>query len=285
MNSSSPASPKRIISAYDKEPNFDEVDACEADAIANYDYEKAQYLYETRLAMNVTDVNDQQNHYQEQLENYTNHYNEILNQTKEHNQQQYEKDCEEAKQRLQQRLEELVAQQQAEMDALQEKWKEARENEKEHVEKNVQTLLSSSQLLAKSHRYTEAIAMRDKAMTIKKHVRQPEIDQCDSDFRNQFDQMYERHEKAIKELIAQHEALIQLFNEKLEANNKTAEANYRIEDAYASVEIMDTVLEQSKNPSATIAVVQHFSPRKSQKLNKSLRNSTGFDSPSKHSEK
>ena len=251
------------MNQFNRETNakFDEIDDDEARAIEEYNYEQAEFLYNSRCVMADAHVDEAKKHYEQQLTNYNNRFAELLEQKRNMNQQKYDSDCSEARERLRQRIDDLSAAQLNELHELEDRWREAREFQRAQIEKTVQTLLSSSQLLAKSHRYQEAIAMRDKARAIQKRQRHPKIDECDADFQEQFKQMLLRHEQAFEELIAQHEALIALFQEKLEAANNTAAAECNIDEAYASVEIMDTALLDTRNQDAAVAVVQHFSPR------------------------
>ncbi|OHS97732.1 hypothetical protein TRFO_35975 [Tritrichomonas foetus] len=251
----------------DTTAKFDEIDDDEAKAIEEYNYEQAEFLYNSRCVMAEAHITEAKNHYEDQRQKYNDRFLDLLNQKRSQNQEKFEHDCEEARQRLQQRIEDLNASQKDELHELEGRWREARSYQRTQIEKTVETLLSSSQLLAKSHRYQEAIAMRDKARGIQRRQRHPKIDECDADFQEQFKQMLLRHEQAFEELIAQHEALIRLFEEKLEAANNTAEAECHIDEAYASVEIMDTALLDTKNQDAAVPVVQHFSPR----ANKSRR--------------
>lgn len=240
---------------------YDDMDADEAKAIEEYDYEQARFLYNSKCVMKEAHVKEAKVHYEKQLSNYKDKFAELLTQKLQENQEKYDQDCEEARQRLQQRMDELAEAQKGELHELEERWREARAYQKEQINKTVRTLLSSSQLLAKSHRYDEAIDMRDKARALEKRNLHPKIIECDQDFEEQFKQMLLRQEQAFEELINQHEALLDLYREKLAAANNTAKAECQIDEAYASVEIMDTALLDKANPDAAVAVVQHFSPR------------------------
>ncbi|KAK8860200.1 hypothetical protein M9Y10_011864 [Tritrichomonas musculus] len=266
------------INTYNTDTNqkFNEIDADEARAIEEYDYEQAQFLYNSRCVMQDAHINEAKNHYEQQLQNYKERFAELLQKKQQENEDKFNHDCDEARQRLQQRIEDLDASQKAELRELEQRWREARNYQQKQVDKTVQTLLSSSQLLAKSHRYQEAIEMRDKARTMQKRHHHPNIDECDEDFQDQFKQMLLRQEQAFEELIAQHEALIDLYREKLEAANNTAEAECQIDEAYMSVEIMDTALLDTRNQDAAVAVVQHFSPRARKSGRRSLQNSSSL---------
>jgi ribosomal protein S12 methylthiotransferase accessory factor YcaO len=129
--------------------------------------------------------------------------------------------------------------------------------------KSASTLLSSSQLLAKSHRFTEAIAMRDKARAMQSRVRHPTIKAIDTEYQEQFRQTLSRHKCTLKDLVAQHEALLKFLAEKRDAANRTAEADSDVRAAYASVEIIDVAMGDDQNQDVCIPVVRHFSPKKS----------------------
>lgn len=272
------ASKSGSINTYNTDTNqkFSEIDADELRAIEEYDYEQAQFLYNSRCVMQDAHINEAKNHYEQQLQNYKEKFAELLQKKQQENEDKFNHDCDEARQRLQQRIEELDASQKAELHELEQRWREARNYQQKQIDKTVRTLLSSSQLLAKSHRYQEAIEMRDKARTMQKRHHHPTIDECDEDFQDQFKQMLLRQEQAFEELIAQHEALIELYREKLEAANNTAEAECQIDEAYMSVEIMDTALLDTRNQDAAVAVVQHFSPRARKSGRRSLQNSSSI---------
>jgi DNA repair exonuclease SbcCD ATPase subunit len=238
------------------------LEVSEQEAIANYDYEQARFIVASRQKLRDENIAEATRHYEQELEEYNRKFSEILSKKKARNQEAYERDLEDAKQRLRKQIAELEAIQKNELNALQKRWQEARSYQQKQICQTVETLLSSSQLLAKAHRFDEAISMRNKAQMTQKRVRHPSIDEIDEDYGGQFKQALARHEQAFQELIKQHEAFKVLLSERQKAADETAQSEDNIEAAYASVEIMDTALFDEKNPDVTLPVLKHFSPRR-----------------------
>ena len=240
-----------------------DMDAQELEAINEYDYEKAMLLYERQNQLRAMNVEEAKEHYEQQMLNRSEELVEILRQRLEENEARFKEDTENARKRLQQRIEDLAAAQNDDMQKLEARWRAAREYQKKQIDKTVETMLSSSQLLAKSRQFQEAIEMRDKARAIEARKKHPSLDQIDAEFKQQFQIMLVRHERAFKELIAQHRDLVRLFEEKLNTANRTAEAECDIGHASSTLKIMNTALADSLNQEAAVPVVQHFSPRSS----------------------
>lgn len=251
----------RTIEPFPDAQDFDDLDKQELDAINDYDYETARFLCETRREMRNTNIQDATEHYTQQLEDYNTKFAKLLEEKKARNEENYQRDVEAALQRLEQRIDAMAEAQLRDLKELEGRWREARAYQTAQIEKSVRTLLSSSQLLAKSRRFDEAIEMRDKAREIEGRKKQPKIEECDREFREQFEQTLIRQELAFNELIEQHNELLALLEDKREAADRTAEAECSIDTAYAAVEIMDVALADDKNPDAAIPVVKHFSPR------------------------
>lgn len=249
-----------------QEADFDEQ---EIEAINGYDYEQALFLNQAREELRRTNVADATAHYEEQLEKCSRTYLERLDSKKDENRVQYEQALKEAQERLSERADALEASQMNDLRDLEGRWRAAREQEREQIAQTVETLLSSSQLLASSRHYHEAIEMRDKARALQSRVKHASIEECDSGFRKQFEDTLRRHEQAFAELEAQHVSFTKLLEAKWKAADRTAEAESKIDDAYASVEIMNTALEDDMNPEVAIPVVQHFSPRSKKSPSKS----------------
>jgi hypothetical protein len=248
------------------ELRFNEIDADEQAAIDSYDYEKARFLASARAELRNTNVKDATDHYERELKKYNTHFAKRLSDTKARNQQKYDTDSELAKEQLRTRIDELAELQHTELEALEARWREARSQERDQVSKSIDTLLSSSQLLAKSHRFGEAIAMRDRARAMQKRARHPNIEAVDAEYQEQFRRTLLRHNKALEELLAQHDALLNLLAERRDAADRTAEADLDVKAAYASVEIIDVAMCDEENQDVCIPVVRHFSPRKSAAL-------------------
>jgi hypothetical protein len=253
----------RTIQHYqpEAEARFREIEVNELAAIADYDYEKARFLATTRAELQTSNVVDATQHYQQQLAEYNNRCQQLLNDKKAANEQHYQEECGAAKRRLQKRVEELALLQEEELRELTGSWKEARRREQVAIEKTIAGLLSSSQLLAKSHRFQEAITMRDRARALEKSPTHPEIEIVDKDYKAQFERTLTRHEHAFSELTSQHEAFVKLLQEKRAVADRTAEAESGIGAAYGSVEVMGVVLGDRKNRDVALPIVKHFSPR------------------------
>ena len=240
---------------------FADMDEQEQRAIDDFDYEHAMFIHETKNQMQTTNVEDATRHYEQQLQAYKENYEKILLEKQEENMRRYEADLEAARVRLKQRIHELAEEQKRELKELEERWREARQFQQEQINKTVTTLLQSSQFLARSQKFHEAIEMRDKARALQKQKRHPQIDECDAEYNAQFQEMLQRHEIVLDELVQQHEEFVNLLNEKREAADKAAEAECSIDSAYGTVEIMDMALTDPDHPETAIPVVQHFSPR------------------------
>jgi hypothetical protein len=245
----------------DASADIAEMEEEEGEAIENYDYEKAMFLTAARKELRNTNIQDATAHYERQLEEYTIQFQQLLGRKKAANEEKYQRECKAATDRLQVRIDELAAAQKSDLEDLEKRWREARDEARAQIDKTVQTLLSSSKLLAKSKRFQEAIAIRDKARKIQSRKRHPSIDAVDQDYQDQFGQMLLRHEHAFDEMVARHEALLELFKEKRDTADRTAEGEHTVDGAYAPVEIMDTALCDTKNADVCIPVLQHFSPR------------------------
>ena len=240
-----------------------DIDAQELSAIEDYDYEKAMLLHESRLDKRSMNIEDAKGHYEQQMVMQSEELTETLKNRLQANLDKFKQEEENARKRLQQRIEDLAVAQRDDMQKLEARWREAREHQKKQIDNTVETMLASSQLLAKSKEFHKAIEMRDKARAIQARKSHPSIDQIDAEFRAQFQAMLKRHEQAFKELMSQHQDLIQLFEEKLNTANITAEAEFDSKYACSTRQIMDAALGDAENPEAAVPVVQHFSPRSS----------------------
>lgn len=249
--------------------------ATEESAIDNYDYEQAMILYQAKQNLHKTDIEAQTEHYSKQLDCFNEQIQNNLAIEKEKNQLIYEEACKKAEEDVDLQIMTLSSQQLDEMKALEAKWRDAREFERVQIMKKVENLLHSSKLLAKSHHFQEAIEMRDQAIKIRDSRHHPEIDQCDADYRKQFSILQEKHARALDDVVEQYYSLLRLLKQQLETNNTTAEAASIVDGATGPIQIMNTVINSSKNRDATIAVVQAVSPRKTgRKLQKrSYKNS------------
>ena len=241
------------------------------EAIENYDYEKAARIYQTHIDKHQTDISFQTEHYCKERDNINKEIQKKLEEEKANNQQIYENELQEAKSNLDKQITELSSQQLDEMKELEAKWREARESERAEIMKKVDVLLHSSQLLAKSHKFDEAIELRDKAFAYRDAPRHEEIEKVDKEYREQFELLLEKHHHVLNELITQYNSLCTMITQKLETNNQTAEAAFAVEEASVPLHIMNYVAEKNENREATIAVVKTLSPRK---LNKKSLNSS-----------
>jgi hypothetical protein len=249
------------IAVYPSEPNYSSLDADEDQAIMNYDYEKARFIVDSREQIRNTNVEDATRHYDQELVEYNRKISDILAKKKAINQTTHDAEIAWAKSRLRQQIVELAEVQKKELCALETRWREAREYERGQVAQTVVRLLSSSRLLAKSHRFEEAISMRDRARSTEKRVRHASLDEVDAGYSEQFEQLLVRYKQSFQELIDQHNAYKRLLVQKRKLADQTAESEDDVEAAYAPVEIMDAALCDGKNPDVAVTVLQHFSPR------------------------
>lgn len=240
---------------------FASMDAEENAAIEDYNYEQAMFIHNAKNQMQNTNIEDATKHYEAQLQAYKEKFEKILEEKKAENQRVFEEAVDAARARLKDRINDLAAAQQQELRDLEDRWREARDFQKAQIAKTVETLLTSSQFLARSQKFHEAIEMRDKARALEKRKKHPQVEECDAEYNAQFQEMLMRHEAALNELVEQHEELIGLLNDKREAADKAAEAECSIDNAYGTVEIMDMALCDEDHPETAIPVVQHFSPR------------------------
>jgi hypothetical protein len=246
----------------DSSMTIEVLDIEERAAIQDYDYEKARFLAELRQVVHRSNVEDATAHYEQELDKYNTGLAEILARKKAVNEVRYESELSIEKERLERQVSDLEETQRAELEDLEARWREARAHEKERVEKTVVTLLSSSKALAKSHRFDEAISLRDEARTTQKRVRHPNIDKIDADYENQFRETLLKYEQTFRELIDQHEAFKLLLREKQGVADQTAQSEDRVEAAYGTIEVMDTALGDARHPDVTLPVVKHFSQRR-----------------------
>jgi hypothetical protein len=230
-------------------------------AIQNYDYEKAQFFAELRQTVRRSNAQDATAHYEQEFDKYHRKLAEILARKKAVNEVRYETELSLQKEQLERQVSELEAKQRAELQELEKRWREARAHERARVGETVVTLLASSRALAKSHRFDEAISLRDEARTTEKRVRHPNIDKVDADYENQFRQTLLKYEQTFRELIEQHEAFKRLLKEKQGAADQTAEAEDRADAALGTVEVMDIAIGDRRHPEVSVPVVRHFSQR------------------------
>lgn len=230
-------------------------------AIDDFDYEQARFYHEAKKKMETKNVEEATKHYEQQLEDYKAKFEEILMKKKEENEKKYNEEVAAARERLRVRVNDISEEQKRELKELEERWREAREFQKAQIEKTVTTLLTSSQFLARSQKFDEAIEMRDKARALQKRKKHPQIEECDTEYNAQFQEMLLRHEGVLNEIVEQYDELMNLLEEKKEAADKAAEAECSIDNAYGTVEIMDIALTDPEHPETAIPVVQHFSPR------------------------
>ena len=240
---------------------FADMEDKENAAIDDFDYEQARFYHEAKKKMETKNVEEATKHYEQQLEDYKAKFEEILMKKKEENEKKYNEEVAAARERLRVRVNDISEEQKRELKELEERWREAREFQKAQIEKTVTTLLTSSQFLARSQKFDEAIEMRDKARALQKRKKHPQIEECDTEYNAQFQEMLLRHEGVLNEIVEQYDELMNLLEEKKEAADKAAEAECSIDNAYGTVEIMDIALTDPEHPETAIPVVQHFSPR------------------------
>ena len=240
---------------------FADMEDKENAAIDDFDYEQARFYHEAKRKMETKNVEEATKHYEQQLEDYKAKFEEILMKKKEENENKYNEEVAAARERLRVRINDISEEQKRELKELEERWREAREFQKAQIEKTVTTLLTSSQFLARSQKFDEAIEMRDKARALQKRKKHPQIEECDAEYNAQFQEMLLRHEGVLNEIVEQYDELMNLLEEKKEAADKAAEAECSIDNAYGTVEIMDIALTDPEHPETAIPVVQHFSPR------------------------
>jgi hypothetical protein len=248
-------------------PKFDyvEIDRDEMIAIRNYDYEKAMFLAAAREEMQQSSLEEVTRHYQHELDAHNAKLLEELSAKKVLNATRFREDCQEALDNLRTVIDEMAASQRQELDDLAKQWNEARDFHQKQIQTAVDALLASSQRIAEARKYQEAIELRDKARALERKKRHPRIEDCDRDFECQFQDMLQRHELAFDELIAQHDAMLRLLNEKKVSADKVAEAESMIGEAFATVDIIDAALCDKKNADITLPIVKHFSPRAAKK--------------------
>ena len=241
--------------------NIEDIDECEAACIENYDYEKASYLYEAKLQLRKASIQDQTQHYDKQLEEYHEKTEVVFQEQMNLIQEQYEEDYDSLRQELLESIEALSEEQEQEMYELEQRWRSARQIEQKKIDEKVANMLESSQHLARVHKYSDAIKMRDQANKIKDTVVNPEIRAVDEIYEQQFESLLERHQMGFDELIRRHDAKVSLLREESLSGEKTAKMSLQVDKACAPLQIINTVMSSTNDNDATLAVVKSVSPR------------------------
>ncbi|KAH0786871.1 hypothetical protein GPJ56_009248 [Histomonas meleagridis] len=248
----------------------------ELKAIENLDFEKAMEIFEKKKEQQST-LSQTIDNYQLKFDETNNRfYNEYQEKVKQ-NEEKYEQECQKAKERLEKKIDQMAETQMAELKEVERRWRETRKIEKQKIQKSIDTLLTSSKLLARSHQFKEAIEMRDKAFQLKKKVKPPQIEECDQEFKGQFQQLLVRHQCAFDELISQYEAELNLLQSKLIADNEIAKAECDVSKSLNAVDIINNAFSEENESSAVVAVAQKFSP-KSKKNGFAKISQSSFDS-------
>jgi hypothetical protein len=247
------------------EGDYAMLDEVEQEAIQGYDYEKARFLFNAQRTLRSSRAKDATLHYERELENYTQQFTAVLARKKAANELQYEEELAKEKGRLENQINELTAAQEEELRGIEARWREARTFQERRLETTVTTLLRSSQLMARSRRFDDAISLRDRARATKASAdKNADMDQLNADYEKEFKEALVRHEQVFQEMIEQHEAFKRLLKERQNVADETAEAADRVEAAYSSVTVMDTALRDRINADVAGPVLKHFSPRKKQ---------------------
>jgi hypothetical protein len=234
----------------------------EQNAIEEFDYERAQFLFEVRRTHRNSVVRDVTNHYEEELDKYNRDCATILARKMAENQLQYENDLAKEKERLDKQISDIAEEQKDELRKLEERWKEAQAAQRKQIDTTIRALLDSAQVMAKSHRFDEAISLRDTARDTQKRERHPSIDAINTDYQNQFREALARHGSAFQEVIDEHVAFTKVLKERQNVADRTAEAENRCHTTHGVVAVMECALGDQKHPTVAAPVLRHFSPRR-----------------------
>ena len=260
------------IAAYDdKKVDKTFIDSEFEDAILNLDFERAKVLNDARQVTVDEDVQRQEDHYKKEEQLYLQKIREELEVEYEKNQQEYEELVEEAKLEFEQEFQETEQRQQIEIQRLIDDWKIAREHERYKITAMIKDMIEEAQNLARTKAFDEAIMARDKAFALKEQKSYPEIVEIDRTYQEQMSAIMERHKREFADLKAYYDLKIEEFREQLETKNAYAEEQMKLDEACLPHLLMKVVINKSRNPDATVAVVQAVSPRKKQSEEKSSK--------------
>ena len=230
-------------------------------AIDEYDYEQARILYEARLARDQEDFDDVHNHYLEEVERSKALQDAQCEQELEQTRRRYQELADEVNTNFQKDFNEIVERQQQEIKVLQEKWTAAKEEVQKRVNKEINEMLKSSKELAKTHKYEEAIGLRDKAFSMKQDTNLPQFQEVNQFYQNFSDAMLARHKIELEERRQQYDADIQTLQSKCDQLNIQIQVRNDVSKMNLSHELIADVLNSDKDTNTQTSVVRMLSPR------------------------
>ena len=258
----------------------------ELQAIDEYDYEQARILYEARKARDQEDFADVHSHYLEEIERSKALQDSQCEQELEQTRRRYEEMADEVNTNFTKDFNAIVERQQKEIDALKEKWAKAREDVQKRVNKEINEMLKSSKELAKTHKYDEAIGLRDKAFEMKQSTDLPQFQEVNEFYNSFFNAMLERHKTELNERKSQYDADIQTLQSKCEQMNIQIRFKNDVSKMNLSHEFITDVLNTEKDQNTQTSVVHMISPRSqkspfSRNASRQSLESSGSSSPNK----
>ena len=248
----------------------------ELEAIDAYDYEKARLIYEAGCQQEKDDLEETKNQYQEELERsiavQESECQQRIAQTKQH----YEEMADKLTNEFTKDFNKIVERQNKEIEDAKKSWGNARDDAKRRVNKQIQNKLKSSQELAKSHKYEEAIQLRDTAFSMKDNDKLPEFVEVDKFYNDLLNAMLKRHKAELAERKGRYESDIALINKKCECSARCSELQRDVENSDLSPKLMKTAFSSKKDKTQTLSLVKMLSPR-------SKKDASSFRSPSRTS--
>ena len=254
------------INAYVSEFQIGE-DFCDTEiesAIQNLDFERAKVINDAKTATVFEDAKLQEEHYKKEEEALKQRNMDEMKAMIAKNQKEFERQVKLENEKHEQEFYETEKRQKIEIKHLIRDWREARAEELIKINKQIDDLILEAQDLARNKAFDDAIAKRDYAFALRKQRSYPQMKPIDEIYQAQMDKINARHKKEFKDLEEYHKLRIQELEEELNAKNLYAESQMAVDQACVPELIMSTIINNSTNFDATVAVMSSVSPTKAQ---------------------
>lgn len=236
------------------------------EAIENFDFERAAFLYHSHLKSKADNLVDETDHYRSEAVRYIDKKDELCEKKLSRNEELYEQRCEECTEKYRILFEELVQKQQEELLEVREEWNAARAEIRTHINTKAADMLQSAQTLARSKRFEEAIVARNKAFYMKECNNLPEFADVNRVYKVKFERLIKRHKRELDAHRKKYQSELTVIYNQLNHENRLAVNKCLIDKAKVNTMVMTTALDDNNYiDTNTKAVISMVSPRFPQK--------------------
>jgi len=233
----------------------------ENSAIDDFNFEEASRIYNEFLESKKQNVIKQEDHYNQERESYEEENSREMAYEIEQLEINYENRVIFINKDFDAKISDLSDTQRDNLQNIEAEWKEAREFARTRVMVRVESMLRTSQELARSHVYDRAISLRDQARALENEPNSEEIIHCNAQFEGRMRTVLERHKTELKKLQTLRSNALKSAKNQHDLDLASIEAKHRIIGADSSRLIMDSIISSQGVNESTKEVIRSFSPR------------------------